>query len=185
MVPMSFDLLTKVCGEIDARLAELRPLVAEYEQLLGAADAIATTAAEASTPPAAASRTAAKAPARKAARKPAKASGATAATARARGPRGSAAGAIGRAVSVSTRQPVPDAGVAASKPERATRGAAQQAIVAALEHGSHTVSELVVVTAMSGANVRDNLRRLQKTGTVGRAKRDGRAAYALAVTAER
>jgi DNA-binding transcriptional ArsR family regulator len=63
--------------------------------------------------------------------------------------------------------------------ERAVRGAAQQAILAALEHGSHTVGELVVVTAMSAANIRENLRRLLKAGTVTRASRDGKAAYAL------
>jgi hypothetical protein len=65
--------------------------------------------------------------------------------------------------------------------ERAPRGAAQLAIVAALEHGSHTVSELVVVTAISGASIRANLRRLLSAGTVTTAKRDdGKAAYALA-----
>ncbi|HXN36702.1 MAG TPA: ArsR family transcriptional regulator [Solirubrobacteraceae bacterium] len=63
--------------------------------------------------------------------------------------------------------------------ERAVRGAAQQAILAALEHGSHTVGELVVVTAMSAPNIRENLRRLLKAGTVVRASRDGKAAYAL------
>ncbi len=106
---MGADLLSRVRGEIDARLKELRPLVAEYEQLLA-----------------------------------------------------------GR-----RRAPAP------ARPQRARRGAAEQAIMAALEHGSHTVSELVVVTAMSGANIRDNLRRLQAAGTVTRARRDGRTAYAL------
>jgi hypothetical protein len=63
--------------------------------------------------------------------------------------------------------------------ERAPRGAAQQAIVAALEHGSHTVSELAVVTAMPGPSIRLNLRRLMVAGTVTRAERDGKLAYAL------
>jgi DNA-binding transcriptional ArsR family regulator len=67
--------------------------------------------------------------------------------------------------------------------ERAPRGAAQQAIIAALEHGSHTVSELAVVTAMSGPNIRENLRRLLKAGAVTRAKREGKAAYALSRSA--
>jgi hypothetical protein len=77
-------------------------------------------------------------------------------------------------------------GAASAKPERerAPRGAAQQAIVAALEHGSHTVGELTVVTAISGANVRANLRRLVRAGTVTPARRDGKAAYALARSAE-
>ena len=65
------------------------------------------------------------------------------------------------------------------KPPRARRGAAEYAIVAALEHGSHTVSELVVVTAMSGPNIRSNLRRLLKARTVTQTKREGKAAYAL------
>jgi hypothetical protein len=65
------------------------------------------------------------------------------------------------------------------KPERARRGAAEHAILAALEHGSHTVSELAVVTAMSGPNIRGNLRRLLKARTVTQTKREGKAAYAL------
>jgi DNA-binding transcriptional ArsR family regulator len=65
------------------------------------------------------------------------------------------------------------------KPQRARRGAAEHAIVAALEHGSHTVSELVVVTAMSGPNIRSNLRRLLKARMVTQTNREGKAAYAL------
>ncbi|HEV2923469.1 MAG TPA: hypothetical protein VGW98_05525 [Solirubrobacteraceae bacterium] len=63
--------------------------------------------------------------------------------------------------------------------ERAPRGAAQQAILAALEHGSHTVGELAVVTAMPGQIIRQNLRRLTLSGAVTRAEREGRLAYAL------
>jgi hypothetical protein len=62
---------------------------------------------------------------------------------------------------------------------RAPRGAAQEAIVAALEHGSHTVSELAVVTAMSGPSIRQGLRRLVVVGAVRRAEREGKLAYAL------
>ncbi len=58
-------------------------------------------------------------------------------------------------------------------------GATQQAIIAALEHGSHTVAELVLVTAISAADIRAGVRPLLKAGTVVRAKREGRAAYAL------
>jgi len=124
---VSGELLTRVRAEIDARLRELRPAVAEYERLLSTAESLRPNEdhAPAATP---------------------------------RRPR--AAG--------------------APKRERAPRGAAQLAIVAALEHGSHTVSELAVVTAMSGANIRANLRRLVSAGTVTTAKRDGKAAYALA-----
>ena len=58
-------------------------------------------------------------------------------------------------------------------PKRAQRGAAAVAILAALEHGSHTVSELAIVTAMSGAIINNNLRRLQQAGTIARTKRAG------------
>ena len=58
-------------------------------------------------------------------------------------------------------------------------GASEQAIVAALEHGSHTVSELGVVTAMSGPQIRESLRRLLKARKIARARREGRVAYAL------
>ncbi|HEV7585572.1 MAG TPA: hypothetical protein VGO14_07320 [Solirubrobacteraceae bacterium] len=68
-------------------------------------------------------------------------------------------------------------------PARAPRGASQEAIVAALEHGSHTVSELAVVTAISGPSIRQSLRRLVVAGTVTQAKREGKLAYALAARA--
>ncbi|MGO9322564.1 MAG: hypothetical protein ACLQBY_17435 [Solirubrobacteraceae bacterium] len=134
---MAADVLARVQGEIDARLRELRPAVAEYERLLGTADALD---AEAGARPAAK-------PARAAKTRPA---------ARAR---------------------------PAAKPGRAPTGAAEQAIVAALEHGSHTVGELGVVTAMSGGEIREGVRRLLKAGKVARAKREGRAAYALSGSA--
>jgi hypothetical protein len=81
----------------------------------------------------------------------------------------------GRAVERGTR--------AKAKLEPAPTGAAEQAIVAALEHGSHTVGELGVVTAMSGAEIRAGARRLLQAGRIVRAKREGRAAYALAAAA--
>jgi DNA-binding transcriptional ArsR family regulator len=68
---------------------------------------------------------------------------------------------------------------AANKRERAPRGAAAEAIVAALEHGSHTVSELAIVTAMSGQNIRNNLRRLLQAQSVKQTKREGKTAYEL------
>ncbi|MCW2969839.1 MAG: hypothetical protein JWO23_966 [Solirubrobacterales bacterium] len=120
------DLLSRVRGEIDARMRELRPAVLEYERLLDAADSAGPdqAAAKSSSP--------------RAARRAAPATAAAA-----------------------PRSPV---GVA---------------IIAALEHGSHTVSELVVVTAMSPARVREGLRRLASAGTVTKARREGKAAYAL------
>jgi hypothetical protein len=41
-----------------------------------------------------------------------------------------------------------------------------------------------VVTAMSGANIRSNLRRLLKARTVTQTKREGKAAYALAAPSD-
>jgi hypothetical protein len=80
----------------------------------------------------------------------------------------------------SARAPSRSRAKPALKRVRAPRGAAEQAIVAALEHGSHTVGELAVVTAMAAPNIRANLRRLLAAGTVTRATREGKAAYALA-----
>jgi hypothetical protein len=151
---MAEDLLSRIGAEIDARMRELRSFVDEYEQTLAAADALERKrdVAEPPRPPA---------------RRRATATGASAQRASASGGRSA------RPARSAARPP------ARAPQERAVRGAAQQAILAALEHGSHTVGELVVVTAMSAANIRENLRRLLKTGTVTRASRDGKAAYAL------
>lgn len=66
-----------------------------------------------------------------------------------------------------------------ARPAKRTPSAAEQAIAAALEHGSHTVPELVLVSALPAADIRAGLRPLLASGAVTRAKRDGRAAYAL------
>jgi DNA-binding transcriptional ArsR family regulator len=182
---MAPDLLSTIGEEIDKRLAELRPLLAEYEQLLVAADALATS--KEGRPPATESSRRSK-PAR----------GTRAGAAR----RGSAAGAIERAAAPSVQSDAtreldavgspeaPDAQettssrrpAAGSKPARAARGAAREAILAALEHGSHTVGELVVVIAMSGPNVNGNLRRLAAEGVVEKTEREGKTAWSLAST---
>ncbi|MCW3029819.1 MAG: hypothetical protein JWN81_3030 [Solirubrobacterales bacterium] len=124
---MATDLLTKIRGEIELRLRELRPMLVEHEHLLAAA---ATVEEEIRA-------------------------------------------AKGRAADATSRNGVGPGRV------RAPRGAAQEAIVAALEHGSHTVSELAVVTAVSGPSIRQSLRRLVVAGTVTRAEREGKPAYAL------
>jgi hypothetical protein len=173
---MSAELLARVRTEIDARLDELRPTLAEYEQLLNAYETL------------------------EAAPKPAPPPAARAAAGRRRGPRGSAAGALRRAASgpakraasgpakraasgPAKRAPSGPAKRAASGPAKRAasgpRGAAQQAIVAALEHGSHTVAELVLVTARPAREIRDSARSLQRAGTITATKRGGRAAYAL------
>ena len=157
---MAADVLTRVRAEIDARLRELRSAVAEYERLL---DAAGSLDAEAQKRSAAEERSATMAmpaakPKRTANREPA---------AKPRVPAGKPRVPAGK-----PRVP------AAARPARL--GAAEQAIVAALEHGSHTAGELGVVTAMSGAEIREGARRLLKVGRIVRAKREGRAAYALA-----
>jgi DNA-binding transcriptional ArsR family regulator len=123
---MAPDLLTKIRGEIDLRLRQLRPMLEEYEKLLAAATTVEEEIRAAKGQDTATSRN----------------------------------------------------GAGPSR-ERAPRGVAQEAIVAALEHGSHTVSELAVVTAMSGASIRQSLRRLVVVGKVTRAEREGKPAYAL------
>ena len=157
---MAGDLLERIEAEIAARRAELEPRMAEYRQLLDAADALGIAMGEA--PPSAA-KAATRASRTRNAKK------ARGASAKAPAPRRAAArgGAAARGARPEART-------------RAPRGAAQTAILAALEHGSHTVAELGVVTALSGQIVRENLRRLLGAGTVTRARREGKAAYALA-----
>lgn len=220
---MATDLLARIRGELNERMAELHPLLGEYERLIAAADTLASIEAEPAPPdgsPAARTpsepRTQSAAPRR-----------------RARAPRGSAAGVIERAASTPTAieavEPAASAGAvqthelavpptststlgaSAETPEYASPGptaaetdqraalygpddeedeperepaspeAVQQAILAALEHGSHTASELVMVTAMSGSEIRGNIGRLARQGQVTKVKRhgDGKSAYAL------
>jgi hypothetical protein len=171
---MSADLLARVRAEIDARIGALRPALEEYEELLDAAEKLENEVA--SEPQSEVT------PVRR------------------RGPRGSAAGALELAASgsrkravarkpaarrkpASPRKPAAPRKQAASKPESGPRGAAERAIVAALEHGSHTVGELVLVTAMSGAEIRAGAKKLERAGAIGRTRREGRIAYALSVPA--
>jgi hypothetical protein len=159
---LSADLLARVRAEIDARIGELRPALEEYRELLDAAEKLD----------------------RETVSKPKDHVVPT----RRRGPRGSAAGALelaasgSRKAAGSRKRAVPKP-PAAPKSAPARRGAAEQAIVAALEHGSHTVSELVLVTAMSGAEIRAGAKKLQRAGVIGPTRREGRTAYALSVPA--
>jgi len=161
------DLLDTIHAEIEARLDELRPSMAEYEQLLVAADALVDNGSQRASVMTSSSRSHAR---------------------RARAvKRGSAAGAIERAAS-GGKVPKQEKAKVLKKAKiltekqasaRAERGAAREAILAALDHGSHTVAELVVVTAMSTANVNSNLRRLASAGMVLKTEREGKTAYAL------
>ncbi len=183
---MAPDLLSKIHDEIDERLRELRPLLAEYEGLLVACDALVVASRDGSSSEPTnnshakrARRSARVAPAR----------------------RGSAAGAIRRAKAVEPHTELDgDRGDQAAKPAASTvakeaatpvdagareksppsaRGVAREAILAALEHGSHTVGELTVVTAMSGPSINGHLRRLVAEGAVAKTEREGKAAWAL------
>jgi len=165
---MATDLLSTICREIDERLTELRPLLAERQRLLVAADALVEAgqgAVEAGARPAGPTRN----------------SRAVASTPVKRPRRSSPKPKL---KPESARQPAAksersEAPQSKAKPERAARGAAREAILGALEHGSHTVSELVVVTAMSSPNVNGNLRRLEAEGVVMKAEREGKPAWAL------
>lgn len=164
-------LLTRVRAEIDSRLADLRPAVAEYERLIEAAGAL-DAEARAQRPPA----PAAKAPS---ARKPAKARRA----AKPAKARSAAKPARARSAAKSTKARGAAAPRSAAKPSSIRMGVSEQAIVAALEHGSHTPGELVLVTALSGAEIRAGAKKLERAGAIGRTRREGRIAYALSVPA--
>jgi hypothetical protein len=213
---MAPDLLSTIRLEIDRRLSELRPLLAERERLLEAIDALeaagarsdSTTLSEGDAPK---SLTPVKSP--RAKRAPVKslrtkASSVSASTsesastsdeparrgARPRAARrGSAAGAIERAASglvgaanghaqpARERRQVKESAVK-DRPERVARNVARETILAALDHGSHTVSELAVVTAMSGPGINSNLRKLVTEGAIVKTEREGKAAWALPET---
>ncbi|MGA9285791.1 MAG: helix-turn-helix domain-containing protein [Solirubrobacteraceae bacterium] len=157
---MATDLLSTICREIDERLNELRPLLAERQRLLVAAEALVEAGqdgteigAQPAGDPTVDSR----------------AVGVSVKRSRQSAPKPKL-----KSKPKSESAPQPEA-----KPERAARGAAREAILGALEHGSHTVGELAVVTAMSGPNINGNLRRLEAEGVVVKAEREGKAAWAL------
>ncbi len=211
---MATDLLARIRGELEEHMAQLPPLLSEYERLVAATDTLAAMDAGAAAPTKPPTRAAPNtervpAPARR----------------RGRPPRGTAAGAFALAMSLRTTPVIQPAGLVsaaeASKPAppRPTAGelieqaaptpsaverngtaasapadddseptrkpvspaAVQQAILAALEHGSHTASELVMVTALSTREIRGGLSRLAGRDTIAKVKRrgDGRSAYAL------
>jgi hypothetical protein len=143
------DLLTSIRAEIDVRLRELAPAIAEYERLSTAADALSAEGAAASRP------------AERAAPKPA--GGPAPASAKKAAPR--------KAPRKGARR--------ARKRERPAHSPTGQAILAALEHGSHTLAELVMVTALRASDIRDSLRHLRKHKAIVKTDRDGKAAYAL------
>jgi len=150
---MAADLLSSIRGELEKRLAELRPTLAEHERLLAAAAAL--QAGDSS------------------------------------GADSSDEGSDQDGVRASTRARRDRHGRHVASPSktssgrgrtraRARRSATEEAILAALEHGSHTVGELATVTGLGTANIRRGLGRLQKHRSVTRTRRAGHTAYALA-----
>ncbi|HEY5193000.1 MAG TPA: helix-turn-helix domain-containing protein [Solirubrobacteraceae bacterium] len=199
---MAPDLLSTIRREIDERLSELRPLLAEYERLLSAVEALevagdqgdaASVPKSAAPKPAAPAESASAAPKPAAPAKPVTAKPVTAKPARAKPVRGrarpvatrrgSAAGAIELAATGPVEAAIEGGNgkrpTVKDKPERAARGVVREAILAALDHGSHTVSELAMVTAMSGPNINGNLRKLVAEGAIVKTEREGKAAWAL------
>ncbi len=174
---MAADLLSTIRLEIDERLRELRPLLAEQQRLLDAANALLEEHRNGVEPPArtvgkaaVGARTGKRVPATRSRRSPATPKAKTVPAAKPNARAESRLRSEANSESASQLEP---------KPERAARGAAREAILGALDHGSHTVGELVVVTAMSAPNVNGNLRRLQAEGIVVKAEREGKAAWAL------
>jgi hypothetical protein len=171
---MAPDMLSTIRAEIAERMDLLRPLLAEHEQLLVAVEALEATHGEGSGGD----------PARNGAARPrtrrAKRAEA-AASAVVDAPNGALEGDPAETVSEKAPRAATkrSAGKTGAKPARAVRGAAREAILGALEHGSHTVGELAVVTAMSGPNINGNLRRLAAEGVVVKTEREGKAAWAL------
>jgi len=141
---MGTDLLSDIRREIDVRLAQLRPALEEYEQLLDAANALELDDDAPLAP-----------------RQPA--------------PR--AGGSKPRATSAA-RKPPPQGG------RRSVRDDVREAILGVLEHGSHTVAELTVVTAMSAASLNGDLRKLAAKGVVAKTRREGKVAWSLVAPIE-
>ncbi len=148
---MATDLLTQIHAELGQRMAELRPLLDEYERLLAAADTLDAMESE----PVATEPVASYAPETPAPAIPA------------------------------TIEPIEYDYQPEPKRKPAASSDVKQAILAALEHGSHTVSELVMVTAMGPSEIRANLSRLARQRKVTRVKRqgDGKSAYSLPASA--
>jgi hypothetical protein len=147
------DLLTSIRAEIDARLRELQPAIAEHERLSTAVDALVEEGRAISRP----AKRAAPRPAKRAVSRP----GHT--------PVRAPAKATARAKAVRR----------ARKREQPTHTPTGRAILAALEHGSHTLAELVTVTALRASDIRESLRYLRTGKAIVKTDRDGKAAYAL------
>lgn len=189
---MAPDLLSTIRYEIDERLSELRPLLGEYERLLDAVAALEATEGEPHASGASAVASKGRSETRVGIARRGLAGGAIELAAT-----GSAMDVLDRPAAEqsgeggsSTRLNGKNGGVQSTarssrriadpKPERVLASIARETILGALEHGSHTVGELAVVTAMSGPSINGNLRKLVSEGAVVKTEREGKAAWALA-----
>ena len=179
---MAPDLLSTIRLEIDERLSELRPLLAEHERLLSAVEALDIAGDQGDTP-----MSEPFAPKRAASVESVTTKLVRGRARRLATRRGSAAGVI----ELVATGPVEDAIEGANgkgpgvkdRPEKSARGVGREIILGALDHGSHTVSELAIVTAMSAPSINSNLRKLVAEGAVVKTEREGKAAWALAAVA--
>jgi hypothetical protein len=184
---MGTDLLSDIRREIDARLEELRPALAEYQRLLGAADALELDGGG-PTARAKAPQTRAKAPQTRAPQR-AKAPQTRAPQRQSTRARVAPAGRAARIPASTRRAPtsteradsIERPPTTQGRGSRTVRGATREAILGVLEHGSHTVGELAVVTAMSAASLNGNLRKLASQGVVAKTRREGKIAWSLIV----
>ncbi|HEY8303451.1 MAG TPA: helix-turn-helix domain-containing protein [Solirubrobacteraceae bacterium] len=165
---MATDLLSTIRDEIAERMDVLRPLLAEHQRLLVAADALEAAEDGRDVIPNGATAPRSRRP-RRADVAPVEPESAVDVAVDADAAEMTAPARARRAMAKES----------GAKSARAVRGAAREAILAALEHGSHTVGELSVVTAMSGPNINGNLRRLVIEGLVVKTEREGKIAWSL------
>lgn len=159
---MGSDLLSDIRREIEARLAQLRPAVEEYSQLLAAAEAIEDDGVSDAAGAEAIDRNGTSDLAKNGLAQRAAEKGGLANSGSGSAPRGR-----GHRASVS--------GGASAEGDRALR----EAIAAALEHGSHTPAELAVVTGEDTTQINRELRRLEGAGLVAKSEREGKLAWSL------
>ncbi|HUN78333.1 MAG TPA: winged helix-turn-helix domain-containing protein [Solirubrobacteraceae bacterium] len=164
---MATDLLTTIRAEIEARLSQLRPALAEYEDLISAEQALGEGGEAAGDDD-----------------DTAETAGGGKAGAGGSRPRYSRPGRRTAArVAAKARSTAAEAKPAAASPRSPRKPRSdetERGILAALEHGSHTAAELVMVTAFTAQSVRRSLTRLERAGTIGRTRRDGQTAYVRA-----
>ncbi|HTR72591.1 MAG TPA: hypothetical protein VMG80_03270 [Solirubrobacteraceae bacterium] len=189
---MADDLLTNIRAEIEERLRELRPLLDERLELNAALAALSndgrgptpsrTRDAGSRGPRArdAGPRAArVQAPSRRVGAARQTASPVRTGPARSRAARSESAG-TGVA-----RDEIASGGLVARAPARkrsrprGTHSSTDRAILAALEHGSHTVAELLVVTGLPAREIRDSLRLMRMQRAIVTTDRENKTAYAL------